>query len=151
MNEENGLIYEEKKFLLKKNSSNIIELYVQGNKEGKIIIKGVEIILENFITIKHYFNKKNKTNLYNYIKKRKRSSSIGAYSELLNQNNENKERAKRKLSTDSQNSNKSRGSNNSYNIRLKYKEEIICDIKDNNNDINIIFPLGNEIKLYKYE
>ena len=151
MNEENGLIYEEKKFLLKKNSSNIIELYVQGNKEGKIIIKGVEIILENFITIKHYFNKKNKTNLYNYIKKRKRSSSIGAYSELLNQNNENKKRAKRKLSTDSQNSNKSRGSNNSYNIRLKYKEEIICDIKDNNNDINIIFPLGNEIKLYKYE
>ena len=146
-NEENELIYEEKKFILKRESVSNIELYIQGNKEGKIIIKGVEIILENYINIKHYFNKKNKSILYNYIKKRKKSlsSSLG-----IPKNNENYIK-KRKDSNASQNSNNSKGSNNSYNLHIKYKEEIICDIKDNNNDINILFPLGNEIKLYKNE
>ena len=56
LNEENELIYEQKQLILQKESSNIIELYVQGNKEGRIIIKGVEIIIEKYIVIKHYFN-----------------------------------------------------------------------------------------------
>ena len=142
-NGEKELIYEEKQFILKKESLSNIELYIQGNKEGKIIIKGVEIILENYITIKHYFNQKNKSNLYSYIKKK--NSGIPINLSTYN------EKCKRKDSNASQNSNKSKDSNNSYNLHIKYKEAIICDIKDNNNDINIIFPLGNEIKLYKYE
>ena len=152
LNEGNELIYEEKKIILKRETSNIIELYIQGNKEGRIIIKGVEMLLENYIVINHYFNKKNKSNLYSYVKKRKRSalsSGLAANTDLLGNNEANK--WKRKGSNSSENSNKSRGSNNSYNFHFKYKEEIICDIKDNNNDINIIFPLGNEIKLYKNE
>ena len=152
LNEEKDLIYEEKTLTLNKESSSIIELYIQGNKEGKIIIKGVEIILENYITIKHYFNKKNKSNLYNYVKKRKKSNSLDlALGAVLSPNTENKIKMGRKGSNTSQNSNKSKGSNNSYNFHFKYKEEIICDIKDNNNDINIEFPFGNEIKLYKNE
>ena len=151
INEENELIYEEKQLILKKESTNSIELFVQGNKEGRIIIKGVEIFLEKYIVIKHYFNKKTKTNLYNYIKKRKRSlsSSLGANHSLSYNTEYNK--SKRKDSNSSQNSNKSKGSNNSYNLHIKYKEAIICDIKDNTNDINIIFPLGNNIKIYKNE
>ena len=155
LNEENELIYEQKQIILQKESSNIIELYVQGNKEGRIIIKGVEIIIERYMVIKHYFNKKNKSNLYHYMKKRKKSLSSSTSSGLgVSQDLSTyveKEKMKRKDSNASQNSNKSKGSNNSYNFHLKYKEEIICDIKDNNNDINIIFPYGNEIKVYKNE
>ena len=153
LTEENELIYEEKQIELKKESSNIIELYVQGNKEGRIIIKGVEIILEKYIVVKHYFNKKNKSNLYNYIKRQRKafaSSGLGVSGQDLSTQIE-KEKYKRKDSNASQNSNKSKGSNNSYNLHHKYKEEIICDIKDNNNDINIIFPYGNDIKIYKNE
>ena len=156
LNEEKDLLYEEKQLILNKESSNIIELYIQGNKEGKIIIRGVEITLENYITIKHYFNEKNKTNLYNYIKKRRKSTSVdlslGFPISPNTPNNDSQQfRWGRKGSSSSQNSNKSKGSNNSYKLHIKYKEEIICDIKDNNNDINIIFPLGNELQLYKNE
>ena len=34
-------------------------------------------------------------------------------------------------------------------MHINYKEDIICNIVDNNHDINIIFPLGKEIQLYK--
>ena len=151
---ENDLIFEDKNIILKKETSNKIELYVQGNKEGRIIIKGVEIVLEKFIIIKHYFNKKTKTNLYNYLKKRRRRSSSISSSGLganLSSEERNKIKSQRKESNASQNSNLSRGSRNSYNLHYKYKEEIICDIKDNSNDINIIFPCGNNIKIYKNE
>jgi hypothetical protein len=154
-NEEKDLIYEEKQLVLSKESSNIIELYIQGNKEGKIIIRGVEITLENYITVKHYFNEKNKTNLYNYVKKRRKSTtadfSLGVPISPNSPNTTSHFVWGRKGSNTSQNSNKSKGSNNSYKLHIKYKEEIICDIKDNNNDINILFPLGNELKLYKNE
>ena len=151
-NAEGDLIYEEKSLILQKESSNFIELYVQGNKEGRIIIKGVEIILEKFIIIKHYFNKKSKSNLYNNKKKRRRSStSSGLGINISSLNGKNLIKSQRKDSNASQNSKSSKGSRNSYNIHIKYKEEIICDIKDNNSDIIIIFPCGNNIKIYKNE
>ena len=149
LNEEKeiGIIYEEKELILEKNTSTCIQLYVQGNRIGKIIIKGVELILENCITIKHYFNKKNKSNLYSHKKKRIKPSQ---YELGINDSpkGENKKWL-RKGSTSSQNSNKSKGSNSSYKIHYKYKEDITCDIKDNNNDINVSFPYGKELNLYK--
>ena len=150
--EENlkGILCEEKNFILKKNDSIMAQLYVQGNKEGRIIIKGVELILDNCIKIKHYFNKKNKFNLYSYTKKNKpkrNSFDFGAVDSPSPKGNF--KNWPRKGSCSSQNSNKSKGSNNSYKIRHKYKEEIICDIKDNNSDIIISFPYGTELKLYK--
>ena len=151
LNEEKdiNIIYEEKNLILKGNSSNCIQLYVKGNKSGIIIIKGVEIILENCINVKHYFNKKNKLNLYPYIKKRKKS----ILSELDDKGSPHKEgnKRQRKISTSSQNSSKSSGSNISYKFHYKYKEAITCEIKDNNNDINVSFPYGMELKLYKNE
>ena len=58
--------------------------------------------------------------------------------------------SKRKTSTSSQNSASSKGSSrNSYQPHINYKEDIVCDIVDNIHDINIIFPLGKEIQLYK--
>ena len=145
---ESQIICEEKNFILNKNESSCVQLYVQGNKIGRIIIKGVELILENCINIKHYFNKKNKNILYSHIRKAKKNKS----SDLKLGNSPVKEgKRERKDSISSQNSNKSRGSNNSYVIQHKYKEAITCDIKDNNNDINISFPYGTNLKLYKYE
>ena len=48
---EEGIFCEEKNFMLNKNDSIYVQLYVQGNKEGRIIIKGVELI---FINKKYY-------------------------------------------------------------------------------------------------
>ena len=128
---------ENKKINLLKFSSQKIELYLQVFKEGKINIKGVEFKIGDCALVKHSFNKKNKTKLYRHAKDRRKSSSVGHSS-------------RRKLSTSSQNSSSSRGSSrNSYQPHINYKEDIICDIVDNNHDINIVFPLGKEIQLYK--
>ena len=129
---------ENKKINIPKFSTQKVELYLQVFKEGRINIKGVEFLLGDVATIKHSFNKKNKTKLYKYLKER-RKSSMSTTNTL-----------KRKMSTSSQNSTSSRGSSrNSYQPHINYKEDIVCDIVDNNHDINIIFPLGKEIQLYK--
>ena len=49
---EKGIIYEEKELILGGYNSNLIQLYIQGNKIGRIIIKGVEIIIDNCINDK---------------------------------------------------------------------------------------------------
>ena len=131
---------ENKNINLLKFSTQKIELFVQVYKEGKINIKGVEFFLGTCATVKHYFNKKNKVNLYRYSKKRKKSISTTTTSTV----------SKRRMSTSSQSSASSKGSSrNSYQPHINYKEDILCDIVDNNNDINIIFPMGKDITLYK--
>ena len=131
---------ENKNINLGKFSTQKIELYVQVYKEGKINIKGVEFILGNCALVRHYFNKKNKVNLYKYAKSRKKSTSTTTTLRST----------QRRMSTSSQSSASSKGSSrNSYQPHINYKEDIICDIVDNNNDINIIFPLGKDITLYK--
>ena len=154
IDEENelGLLCEEKNFVLNKNDSIYLQLYVQGNKTGRIIIKGVELILENCIKVKHYFNKKNKFNLYSYIKKHKTKKNSIDYGIVDSPcSSGDFKNWPRKGSSSSQNSIKSKGSNNSYKIRHSYKEEITCDVKNNNNDIVISFPYGTELNLYKNE
>ena len=67
-----------------------------------------------------------------------------------NTNNKGSYKSERRMSTSSQSSASSKGSSrNSYQPHIDYKEDIICDIVDNSNDINIIFPMGKEITLYK--
>ena len=140
-NNQTNLDYlcEEKALQLNKFSSQKIELYLQVFKEGKINIKGVEFSLGGSTLIKHYFNKKKKSKLYKYVKS-KRKNSVSTSTNTSN----------RKMSESSQNSTGSRGSSRSgYQPHINYKEDIICDIVDNNHDINIQFPLGKEIQLYK--
>ena len=129
---------ESKDVNLVKYSSQKIELYLQVFKEGKINIKGVEFIMGECAVVKHYFNKKNKMKLYRHTKNRRKLSISTANT------------SRRKMSTSSQNSTSSKGSSrSSYQPHINYKEDIICDVVDNNHDINIIFPLGKEIQLYK--
>ena len=129
---------ENKNIKLLKFSSQKIELNLQVFKEGKIIIKGVEFTLGGCAIIKHFFNKKHKIKLYRHSKQRRKSSISTANT------------SRRKKSTSSQSSTSSKGSQrNSYQLHINYKEDIVCDIVDNNHDINIIFPLGKEIQLYK--
>ena len=129
---------ENKDIKLLKCSSQKIELYLQVFKEGKINIRGVEFVLGGCGLVKHFFNKKNRSKLYRYAKFRRKLSVSTAST------------TRRKMSTSSQNSASSKGSSrNSYQLHINYKEDIICDIVDNNHDINIIFPLGKEIQLYK--
>ena len=134
---------ENKTIKLPQFSTQKIELYVQVYKEGKINIKGVEFTLGNCALVRHFFNKKNKVNLYKHTKKRKKS--VSANTSISTSNT-----SRRRMSTSSQSSTSSKGSSrNSYQPHINYKEDIICDIVDNNNDINIIFPMGKDITLYK--
>ena len=131
---------ENKNINLLKFSTQKIELFVQVFKEGKITIKGLEFYFGNSAQVKHYFNKKNKVNLYKYAKRKRKSSTTPGNSNI----------SKRRMSTSSQNSASSKGSSrNSYQPHINYKEDITCDIVDNNNDINIVFPMGKDITLYK--
>ena len=131
---------ENKNINLLKFSTQKIELFVQVFREGKITIKGLEFYFGNSAQVKHYFNKKNKVNLYKYAKRKRKSGTTPGNSNL----------SKRRMSTSSQNSASSKGSSrNSYQPHINYKEDITCDIVDNNNDINIVFPMGKDITLYK--
>ena len=78
--------YQNSSLILKKFSSEKIELYIKPLLAGHVIIKGVEITLDNIVIIKHYFNTKDVSKLYSY---RKRIKSTG-------------ERKRRKSSTSSQ-------------------------------------------------
>ena len=145
LDNKNVLDYEleNKTIKLPQFSTQKIELYVQVYKEGKINIKGVEFTLGNCALVRHFFNKKNKVNLYKHTKKRKKS--VSANTSISTSNT-----SRRRMSTSSQSSTSSKGSSrNSYQPHINYKEDIICDIVDNNNDINIIFPMGKDITLYK--
>ena len=125
-----------------------IELYLIPKKEGQIIIKGVEMVLDEMLIIKHYFNKKNLSKLYNYRIKGKRSSSFNRKnSESSNGRKSSGSSLERKNSSSS----RSRSRKNSYNIKFSRKTEITFNILDNENDINITFPMGNTINLYKNE
>ena len=148
--DNSSILYGELNLTLSKFSSQNLELYIEAFKEGKINIKGVDIILENIINIKHYFNKKQKTCLYRHYKKiknKRRKSSSNSPPFSRKESNHSKGRRNSNISMGSS---VSRSSSNSYLFHYNYNEEIICDIIDNNNDINIIFPLGTEINnIYK--
>ena len=131
---EEDIEYQNISFTLQPFTSRVIELYCKPLTPGHCIMKGVEITLDNIAVIKHYFNKKNLSSLYNYRRKRKNSTST---------------QSGRKGSTNSQHSNP-RSSNaslmkNSYNK----KADITFDIIDNESDLKIEFPMGSCVKVYK--
>ena len=128
--------YQHISLTLKKKSSQKIELYIKPLLGGHVIIKGVEITLDNIIIIKHYFNTKDVSKLYSY-RKRKQSSI---------------ERKRRKSSTSSQHS-QGRSSNASHHSNKLFdkKADITFEIIDNDSDVNIEFPMGHELQLFMYQ
>ena len=128
--------YQNSFLTLKQFSTQKIELYIKPLLAGHVIIKGVEITLDNLVIIKHYFNTKDVSKLYSYRKRRK---STG-------------ERKRRKSSTSSQHS-QGRSSNASHqsNKIFDKKADITFEIIDNDSDVNVEFPMGNELHLFMYQ
>ena len=138
-NEENNnsnepIICSEQKFNLK--SSETIILEVQGIVPGKIIVRGLEILLFQDCKIIHYFNKKSKK-LYSYRRK-----------SISNQENDSS------IEINTSTGDLMKPSRNSFIEKDKniYSKRIIeYIVKDYRNDLFITFPMGLNISLYLYE
>ena len=137
MDNMNPYICNEEKINLQKLETVTLLLNVQGLLPGKIIIKGLEIILFKDCKIIHYFNKKAKQ-LYSH---RKRSISDMESGLDLNTNID-------------ANTSDLINKNRRYSQKDKYiysKRIIEYYIKDYNDDIYVSFPMGLNISLYLYE
>lgn len=127
---EKDIEYQNLEFVINPYTSKEIELYCKPLVPGHCIMKGVEITLDNIAVIKHYFNTKNLSQLYNYRRKRKSSSPSDRKSSTGNQHSQHSNSLKLK---------------NPYNR----KADITFDIIDNESDIKVEFPMGNNIEVYK--
>ena len=128
-NSDNDIEYQNISMNLSKRSSAIIELYCKPLVPGTCIIKGVQITIDDVCVIKHYFNVKSVSKLYNYRVKRLsiadgRKSSVGR---------------------DSLTGGKQRGNN------FNKKADITFEIKDNKADVTVDFPMGKSIQMFKNE
>ena len=127
-------ICSDEKINLTKLENAKLTLYVQALVPGKIIVKGLEVVLFKDCKVINYFNKKPKK-LYTH--RRKSFSSQG--SDISNELN---------------NSDISTKSNKIFSEKIKgiYSKRIIeYFIKDYNSSLFVDFPMGLNISLYLYE
>ena len=152
------LTYSEEQYNLLPMQECQMELSISSSKPGKIIIKGLVLILFRDNKIIHLFNKKNKNKLYHHIHKYK---SLSNDPKAIN--------VKRKISTDSNSASeqvsrqstsgagdsisnmltmqiKSRGEGN-----FSKKSKIEYIVSDYDNDVYLEFPIGVEISIYLYQ
>ena len=157
-NDNNFLTYSEEKNNLLPMQELQMELSISSSVPGKIIIKGLILILFRDSKIIHLFNKKNKNKLYNY--KHKSSSA-----------DPNMSGNKRKLSVDSNSGSEQLTSKNSQNngidsisnmlamqiksqrnaLNFSKKAKIEYIVKDFDDDVYLDFPLGLDIDIYLYQ
>jgi hypothetical protein len=152
-----GLIYSEEKCNLLPMQESQIELSISSSVPGKIIVKGLSLVLFTDSKIIHLFNKKNKNKLYQH--KHKSAST-----------DPNASGIKRKISTDSNSASEqtSRMSSsksgmdtiknmlsmqiNKRNVdNFSKKSKIEYIVKDFNDDIFLNFPIGLDIDIYLYQ
>ena len=134
-NNGNPFICNEKQLTLKKYEKDIISLSVKALAPGKIIVKGLELILFKDCKVIHYFNEKTKK-LYSY---RKKSSSKEDSSIDINTSGDMN-------TSDLKNRSFSEKEKNVYSKRI-----IEYIVKDYSDDLYVSFPMGLNISLYLYE
>ena len=127
----NPYICNEEKINLKKYENVQFILEVEGKVPGKIIIRGLELILFQDCKVIHYFNKKTKA-LYSYRKKSISSQGSDTSFEMN--------------TSDLLKLNRSFLDKNIYSKRI-----IEYIVKDYNNDLFVEFPMGLDISLYLYQ
>ena len=133
-NDKTPYICSEEKINIRKLESARVTLYIQAFIPGKIIVKGVEILLYNDCKVVNFFNKKQK-NLYYHRKRSSISQGDNINNELINNSTNNK-------------------ANNSFSEKFKgiYSKRIIeYFVKDYNSSLFVEFPMGLNISLYLYE
>ena len=136
-NISNPYICNEEKFNLKKNENLRFILEVEGKAPGKIIIRGLEMVLFKDCKVIHYFNKKMKS-LYSHRKKSISSQGSDTSNTSSDMNN----------SSDLLKLNRSLVEKD----KSVYSKRIIeYIVKDYKNDLYVEFPMGLNITLYLYQ
>lgn len=158
-NNEDCLIYSEEKYNLQPMEECVMELSVSSKIPGKIIVKGLSLVLFRDSKIIHLFNKKNKNRLYHHKHK---SASVepgtsGSKRKKSNDSNSDSEQITQKPSTNSGMDNIS----NMLAMQIKFKGGVEANfskkskieyiVKDFTNDIFLQFPLGLDIDIYLYQ
>ena len=152
-----GLTYSEEKCNLLPMQESIIELSITSSVPGKIIVKGLSLVLFRDSKIIHLFNKKNKNKLYQHKHKSASTepNSSGIKRKISTDSNEASEQTSRiSTSTAGMDTIKNMLSmqikkGNVDNFSKKSKIEYI--VKDYNDDIFLNFPLGLDIDIYLYQ
>ena len=136
-----------------------MELSLSSSLPGKIIVKGLCLILFRDSKIIHLFNKKNKNKLYNHKHKSasadQSTSGTGAKRKMSNDSNSgNEQNTKTKPSSEIDSISNMltmqiKQKNAGAHISKKTKIEYI--VKDYNNDVYLDFPLGLDIDIYLYQ
>ena len=149
------LIYSEEKYNLEPLQEVVAEFSVASKVPGKIILKGLVLLLFQECKIIHLFNKKNKNRLY-YHKHKSASAETGIKrKKTIDSNNSDSEQPTQKSSKTGENSLsdmlamqiKFKGSEN--NFSKKSKIEYI--VKGFDDDVYLDFPLGLDIDIYLYQ
>ena len=125
-NINNNIIqYDEKDITLLPHSESSIDFKVNIIDKGAFTIKGLEMKLSSMFTLIHSFAYTKNNTLYNYrMKKTSKNKSIVS-SQLK--------------------------SSNELSQHKKQKDNFSFKVSDNNEHINISFPLGKDITLYQYQ
>ena len=129
---------------LKQHTTRIVELYCKPLTPGTCIVKGVQITLDGVSVIKHYFNVKNVSKLYNYRVKRL-GSIDGRKSSMGRDSLQSGSRTSIPGNTPTPNTPMHSRSN------FNKKADITFEIKDNNADVTVTFPMGTSLTVYQHQ
>ena len=156
----NYLDYSEEQYNLSPMQECQIELSISSSVPGKIIVKGLCLILFKDSKIIHLFNKKNKNKLYQYKNKSTSAdpNASAAKRKLSNDSNSESQQISKLSSTNSGIDSIS----NMLSMQIKFpkggrgeifskKSKIEYIVKDYNDDIYLNFPLGLDIDVYLYQ
>ena len=127
---------------LKQDTSQIVELYCKPLVPGTCVVKGVQITLDDISVIKHYFNVKNVSKLYNYRVKR-----LGSVDGRKSSMGRDSLQGGSRTSIPGSNTNTSMHNRSNFNK----KADITFEIKDNNADVTVTFPMGTYLTVYQHQ
>ena len=149
------LVYSEESFNLTPLQEVQLELSIASPIPGKIIVKGLTLILFRDSKIIHLFNKKNKNKLYHH-KHKSASNEPNTKRKMSNDSNSGSE----KVSQSTQNTGDMDSISHMLSMQIKSKSgldnfskksKIEYIVRDYTNDVYLEFPLGLEIDAYLYQ
>ena len=153
--DKDSLVYSEEKLNLSPMQECQVELSISSSVPGKIIVKGLCLLLFRDSKIIHLFNKKNKNKLYHHRHHKSTSTDPNIKRKMSNDSNSGSEINTQKATTSGTDS-----ISNMLTMQIKSKfggdhfskkSKIEYIVRDFNNDVYLDFPLGLEFDAYSYQ
>ena len=153
--DKDSLVYSEEKLNLSPMQECQVELSISSSVPGKIIVKGLCLLLFRDSKIIHLFNKKNKNKLYHHRHHKSTSTDPNIKRKMSNDSNSGSEINTQKATTSGTDS-----ISNMLTMQIKSKfggdhfskkSKIEYIVRDFNNDVYLDFPLGLEFDAYLYQ